>query len=400
MSLRILMVIHTPWSRDLGGPRAQMELGEELAARGDHVEKLSYEDVFPPAAPARPGSAGRILDFLRSNQSFAARAREYVRAHGHRFDVIDANQTDLPFPKRDLGFTGLLVARSVGLIPAYEEFERWARKRWPEPASPRELAWRALTWPGRRRRLRDVERSFRHADLINVSNLEDLETVSRSMGYGSKVVAFPFGLPEDRREAFRRARTSAGERLAACTVAFIGAWNSSKGSKDWPEIVRRVRERTPGARFLFLGTGLGPGHVLRDFSPGDREAVEVVPRYRSEDLPGLLARATVGAFPGYLEGFGFSVLEKVAAGLPTVTYDAPGPRETTRRLSRPIMVPPGDVAAFAERVSELLTLPVDRWTELSEDALAAAARLSWKEIAEETRAIYLQKLEEVRGRHS
>jgi glycosyltransferase involved in cell wall biosynthesis len=399
VSLRILMVIHTPWTRDLGGPRAQLELGEELTALGDHVEKFSYEDAFPPAARARPGSAGRLLDFLRANRSFATRAREHVRTHGHRFDVIDANQTDLPFPKSDLGFAGLLVARSVGLIPAYEEFECWAHERWPEPVSSRELAHRVLTWPGRRRRLRDVERSFRHADLINVSNRDDLETVSKSMGYGSRVVAFPFGLPEDRREAFRRARASAEERLAACTVAFIGAWNSRKGSKDWPEIVRRVRERTPGARFLFLGTGLGPEHVLRDFAPGDREAVEVVPSYRSEDLPALLSRATVGAFPGYLEGFGFSVLEKVAAGLPTVTYDAPGPRETMRQLARPVMVPRGDTAAFAARVSELLTLPPDHWTELSEDSLAAAARLSWKEIARETRAVYLQKLEEVRGRH-
>lgn len=398
MSLRILMVIHTPWTRDLGGPRAQLELGEELTRLGDHVEKLSYEDVFPPAAPARPGSVDRVLDFLRYNRSFADRAREHVRAHGHRFDVIDANQTDLPFPKWDLGFSGLLVARSVGLIPAYEEFERWARRRWPVPVSARELAWRALTWPGRRRRLRDVERSFRHADLVNVSNLDDLETVSRSMGYGAKVVAFPFGLPEDRCEAFRRARADVEERLAARTVAFIGTWNSRKGSEDWPEIVRRVRERTPGARFLFLGTGLGPEHVLRGFSPADREAVQVVPRYRSEELPGLLARATVGAFPGYLEGFGFSVLEKAAAGLPVIAYDAPGARETLRRFSRPIMVPPGEVAGFAARVCEVLDLPVDRWSELSEDALAAAARLSWREIAAETRAVYMKKLEEVRGR--
>lgn len=401
MSLRILMVIHTPWTRDLGGPRAQLELGEELAALGDHVEKFSYEDAFPlarTATAARPGTAGRLLDFLRSNRSFAAQAMSHVRAHGHRFDVIDANQTDLPFPKRELNFSGLLVARSVGLIPEYDRFERWARRRWPEPfslRSARDLAHRALTWPGYRRRLRDVERSFRHADLINVSSQDDLEAVSR-MGFGGKAVAFPFGLPEDRREAFRQARAGVAERLAAGTVAFIGAWNSRKGSKDWPEIVRRVRERVPRARFLFLGTGLGPEHVLRDF-PGDtREALEVVPRYRSEELPGLLSRATVGAFPGYLEGFGFSVLEKLAAGLPTVTYDAPGARESMRQLPRPAMVPPGDTAAFAGRVAELLELPAERWAALSEEALAAAARLSWQEIARETRAAYTDRLLEVR----
>lgn len=396
MSLRILMVIHTEWSPNLGGPRAQIELGEELAARGDQVEKFSYEDAFPPVPPAPPGSALRLRDFLRSNRSFAARARDYVRAHGHRFDVIDANQTDLPFPKRDLGFPGLLVARSVGLIPAYETFERWAARRWPEPPSARRLAHRTLTWPGHRRRLRDVQRSFRHADLVNVSNRDDLEAVARGMGLGAKVVMFPFGLPDARREAFREARAGVAERLAARTVAFIGAWNSRKGSRDWPAIVRRVRERVPDARFLFLGTGHDREYVLAGFPATDREGLEVVPRYESRDLPALLAGATVGAFPGYLEGFGFAVLEKLAAGLPTVTYDAPGPRDTMSLLETPGMVPLGDTDAFAGRIAGLLRLPSEAYAARSEESLRAAARLSWREIAAATREAYLRRLEEVR----
>jgi glycosyltransferase involved in cell wall biosynthesis len=397
LSLRVLMVIHTEWSPNLGGPRAQMELADELAAMGDHVEKFSHEDAFPPVPPARRGSALRVRDFLRSNRSFADRAREHVRAHGHRFDVIDANQTDLPFPKRVLGFSGLLVARSVGLIPAYEEFERWAARRWPEPPSARRLAHRALTWPGHRRRLRDVERSFRHADLINVSNRDDLETVGQEMGFGAKVVMFPFGLPEARRIAFRDARAGTAERLAARTVAFIGAWNSRKGSRDWPEIVRRVRERVPDARFLLLGTGHDREYVLSGFDPAGRAGIEVVPRYESPDLPSLLAGATAGAFPGYLEGFGFSVLEKLAAGLPTVTYDAPGPRDTMSLLASPAMVPAGDTAAFATRLAGLLTSSPERYAELSEDSLRAAARLSWREIAAATRETYLRRLREVNG---
>jgi glycosyltransferase involved in cell wall biosynthesis len=397
LSLRVLMVIHTEWSPNLGGPRAQIELGDELVAMGDHVEKFSYEDAFPPVPPARRGSALRMRDFLRSNRSFAARAREHVRAHGHRFDVIDANQTDLPFPKRDLGFSGLLVARSVGMIPAYEEFERWSSRRWPEPLSARRLAYRALTWPGHRRRLRDVERSFRHADLINVSNRDDLETVGHDMGFGGKVVMFPFGLPEARRLAFRDARAGVAERLAARTVAFIGAWNSRKGARDWPEIARRVRERVPDARFLLLGTGHDREYVLAGFDPADRAGIEVVPRYESRDLPALLAGATVGAFPGYLEGFGFSVLEKLAAGLPTVTYDAPGPRDTMSHLASPAMVPAGDAAAFASRVAGLLTVSPEDYAELSDDSLRAAARLSWREITAATRETYLRRLGEVKG---
>jgi glycosyltransferase involved in cell wall biosynthesis len=388
------MVIHTPWTPNLGGPRAQLELADELRAMGHEVEKFSYDDAFPDSSTPRPrGRAATLRQLLRSNLSFAARARAFVRAHAHRFDVIDANQTDLPFPKRDLGFSGLLVARSVGLIPAYRDFERLAARRWPEPPTPRRLAHAVLTYPGTRRRLRDVERSFRHADLINVSNCDDLATVAERMGYGPKVVAFPFGLSEARRQAFLRTRAAMAERLAACTVAFIGTWNSRKGARDWPLIVRRVRDRVPEARFLFLGTGLGPDLVLRDFSPEDRIGLAVVPAYESDELPRLLAPVTAGAFPGYLEGFGFSVLEKLAAGLPMVAYDAPGPRDALRRLQSSPMVPPGDVEAFAAKLADVLRLSPAAYAERSADSLRAAACFRWEEIARATLETYVERWE-------
>jgi glycosyltransferase involved in cell wall biosynthesis len=400
--LRILMVIHTLWSRNLGGPRAQLELAEELRAIGHEVEKLSYEDVFPEAALSedagapRRGRAGTVLRLLRSNRSFAARARAFLRSCPGRFDVVDANQTDLPFTKADLGFTGLLVARSVGLIPSYYEFERMAARRWPEPWTARRAAHTLLTLPATRRRLRDAGRSFRHADLINVSNQDDLAAVSGGMGYGDKVVAFPFGLSAARRQAFAARRAPAAERLASRTVAFIGTWNSRKGARDWPFIVRRVREHVPDARFLFLGTGLGRELVLRDFPVEERHGLEVVSAYESDELPDLLATAAAGAFPGYLEGFGFSVLEKLAAGLPTVTYDAPGPRDTMRRLDHPEMVPPGDLEAFAARLATLLRLTPEAWGERSADSTRAASCFRWEEIARQTAEVYRTRLEALR----
>jgi glycosyltransferase involved in cell wall biosynthesis len=397
--LRILMVIHTPWTRDLGAPRVQLELAEELRALGHRVEKFSYEDAFPRPASRnghRPGRLGQALAVLRANRSFAARAGAYVAAHARRFDVVEAHQTDLPLPKRRLGLGGLLVARSVGLIPVYREFERFAARRWPEPASARDLAHRALTWPGARRRNRDVLPSFRSADLINVSNRDDLRVVAEEMGFGDKAVMFPFGLSRSRAEAFARERATIAERLAAQTVAFIGTWNSRKGAKDWPEIVARVRRRVPGARFLFLGTGMSEEAVRRGFPAAEQESLAVVPAYRSEELPELLARATVGAFPGYLEGFGFGLLEKLAAGLPTVAYDAPGPREMLRRQGLRTGVPAGDVAAFADRLADLLTLAPDRYAAHAADSRRVAACFSWGEIAERTAECYRAAWERLR----
>jgi len=396
------MVIHTRWTRNLGGPRVQLELAEEMRTLGHEVEKLSYEDAFPDvsktAAPRRlPGRLGTAVALARSNRSFAARARDWVRARPGRFDVIDANQTDLPFPKRDLGFSGLLVARSVGLIPTYEAFDREAARRWPEPPSLRAWAHRTLTWPGTRRRRRDVEGSFRHADLINVSNRDDLAAVRDGMGFGLKAVMFPFGLSEERRLAFLTERAPVAERLAGRTVAFIGTWNQRKGARDWPEIAARVRERVPDARFLVLGTGLGAELVLRDFPPELRPAVRVVPFYDSAELPGLLSRAAAGAFPGYLEGFGFAVLEKLAAGLPTVAYDATGPRDVLGHLAGEPMVPRGDTGAFAARLAEILTAPAERWAERSAEATRVAALFSWRDIARRTLDTYQERRQRLAG---
>lgn len=152
LPLRILMVIHTPWSKNLGAPRVQMDLAEEMVRRGHRVEKFSVQDAFPAAgAPGSRGSWGRLVEFAASNRSLAVRAMAYLCANAERFDIVDANQTDLPCPKLQLGFRGLVVARSVGLIPAYDEFERWAARRWLRHRSARELADRALRWLARQR---------------------------------------------------------------------------------------------------------------------------------------------------------------------------------------------------------------------------------------------------------
>lgn len=398
--LRILMITHTPWTHDLGAPRVQLELAEELQRLGDTVEKFSFEDAFPERAGrgAPEGPLASLRRYLSSNLSFAARARGYVRANAGRFDVVDAHQTNLPFSKRDLRFAGLLVARSVGLVPAYRRFDALAGERWPEPRSPREALRRLVTYPGRRRNYRDVIPSFRCADLINVSSRDDLDALQDQPELAAKAVCLPFGMAEERLAAFQAAQAPAGDRLAARTVAFIGSWVPRKGAKDWPAIVRRVRSRVPEARFLFLGTGFDRAFVLRGFPPGDAASVEVVPAFKSEDLPGLLAGVTAGAYPGYLEGFGFAVLEKLAAGLPVIAYDAPGTRDMLRHRAGSPMVEPGDVEAFGDKVTGVLALPPDSYSLEAAESTRVAGLFRWRDIARQMRSLYVERLAHFGGK--
>jgi hypothetical protein len=45
--LQILMILHMPWNRNLGGSHVQLELAEEFRKLGHKVEKFDLYDAFP-----------------------------------------------------------------------------------------------------------------------------------------------------------------------------------------------------------------------------------------------------------------------------------------------------------------------------------------------------------------
>jgi len=385
--MRILFVNHTPWSRNLGAPRVQLEIGEEWQKLGHEVEKFSYEDAFP-----NPQSRWEKL-----TANFSAKAAAYVKQNAHRFDIVEANQTDLPFSKAALGIRGLLVARSVGLIPMYEIFDAQERAKYPQPFSWKGMIRSAINYPALRRRSTTVLPSFQVSDLVNVPNQDEVAYIKTHMGLGEKCRCFPFGLTDDRRQAFTQLAKPPASRIDRQEVAFIGVWCSRKGSRDWPQIVRCVRDRVPNARFLFLGTGQNRQQILDQLQVPDGEWLWVIPSFESADLPKLLSSATVGAFPSYIEGFGFAVLEKLAAGLPTIAYDVPGPREMLRHLDADWMVPAGNWELFSDRLIHLLQLSEDAYAKLSQACMTVSTQFLWRDIAANTLAAYSEKLAEVRA---
>jgi glycosyltransferase involved in cell wall biosynthesis len=169
---------------------------------------------------------------------------------------------------------------------------------------------------------------------------------------------------------------------------FIGSWCLRKGAADWPQIIARTRAIVPDATFRFLGTWRERGDVLRDLGLRDAEWISVVPHFDPHRLPILLATATVGALPSYIEGFPLSVLEQLAAGLPTVTYDVPGPRVAVSKLTREMMAPRGDTARFSELLAEILMLDQGSYEQLATECVAAAREFRWRKIAQASSDAY------------
>lgn len=73
-----------------------------------------------------------------------------------------------------------------------------------------------------------------------------------------------------------------------------------------------------------------------------------------DDMPAVLTQAHIACLPSYREGLPRFLIEAAASGLPLVTCDVPGCRETVRPEGNGLLVPPRDAAALAQALRRLI----------------------------------------------
>jgi glycosyltransferase involved in cell wall biosynthesis len=383
--LRILCIVNLPWDPRLGATRVWFELSEQWKKAGHKIDKFCLSDAFP-----KPTSSPAL--YVWRQVVFPYRAARYVRDHAAEFDVIDCLIGTLPYSKRSLGFSGILVGRSIGLYLAYTDFIRSSRQRWRD--QPRGKFLGRLFYPFTSWLLRrSADRALAHCDCFNVPNDEEKQALEQRCP-GGKIIVQPYGLNDAERAALAQAAQPAAVRLARKEVCFLGMWSVRKGSRDWPTIVRALWNSIPNALFAFLGTIMNEEIVLRDLELSPRESVRCIASYDPDHLPQLIRNCTVGLFPSYIEGFGLSVIEQLAAGIPTIAYDVPGPRHIfAGASSAQFLVPVGDTNAMVARATEILRMNESDYAVLSARCRQIAEQFRWEQIAANTAQDYRETLE-------
>jgi glycosyltransferase involved in cell wall biosynthesis len=167
------------------------------------------------------------------------------------------------------------------------------------------------------------------------------------------------------------------------TVLAFGMIRPYKGLGDAIEAVRRAGD----ARLLVAGEALEPLEPYREAASG----VDV--EWRLGYLPfeqtsRVFGDATVAIFPyrPELDQSG-ALLQALGAGVPAIAYDVGGIAEPIRRYGAGRVVPPGDVAALALAVRELLS-DAEQLEEARAGARRARAELTWDASAQAHLAVY------------
>lgn len=198
----------------------------------------------------------------------------------------------------------------------------------------------------------------RDADLILMSTplvARHFAELEASLGLKPSVT-LPTGYGVDLEQLPRRPENAADYEYDA---VLLGRIHQTKGVLDVPALWQAVRQQRPGAKLLIIGEGPHREELQRRLTEvglgAASGAVTFTGGISDPEKNRLLPRCRIGLSLSREEGWGLSVTEFLAVGLPVVAMEVPVFRDIfPGQLD---LVPPGDTNATATRVLHWLNHP-------------------------------------------
>ena len=214
-----------------------------------------------------------------------------------------------------------------------------------------------------------------HFLVISPSTKEDL--VRRGIG-PERIKVILCGLDHD------RYRNLGLERFEEPTIVHLGRLRRYKSVEVALRAMLRIREKLPAAKLVIIGDGPHKPALEREAKRlGLERSVQFFGFMKHEELVRFLNRAHLLINPSPKEGWGLTVVEANACGVPVVASDRPGLRDSVRDGGTGFLVPYGEAAAFAEKSLAILG-DRDLWLRMSAGALERVRELTWERCARET----------------
>ena len=179
-------------------------------------------------------------------------------------------------------------------------------------------------------------------------------------------------------------------------VVYVGRLEAYKHVDVMLRAMAQLGDRFPDCEILVIGKGAArPSLEALAQELGIAERTRFTGFVSDEERDALVGEARVCVCPSVKEGWGITVIEANALGVPVVATDAPGLRDAVRHDETGLLVADAAPEVFSERLAsavERLLTDEALLTRLSSQALAWSRRFDWDssaqrmaEVIEETR---------------
>jgi D-inositol-3-phosphate glycosyltransferase len=395
--------------RDSGGMNVYVrEIARELAARGIEVDVFTrwrepgdpqIQELAPGARvihiPSGPIRYIRKMEVYDRIGQFTSSVLEYVDAHGLAYDLIHSHYWLSAVVARELSARWELptvhMSHTLGLVKLEVSDE--------EPDAESDI------------RVEIERRAVRQSSaVVAASEIEADELLRLYDADASKLNVVPCGVDTDQFRPQRQvdAREALGRDQCERLVLFVGRIEQIKGIDVLLDALGLLFKRRPDLRgevcLLVVGGALDPG----DDAPETEKVKELrrmVHQHRMEDSVDFVgsvdqqrlalwySAADVCAVPSLTESFGLVALESMACGTPVVATRVGGLQTVVEDGESGLLVPPGDHAALAEAIEQVLMDHRLRM-HLAHGARERAEGFTWHRVGDGIEAVYDRALAE------
>lgn len=183
----------------------------------------------------------------------------------------------------------------------------------------------------------------------------------------------------------RRKRDEFGTPL----VVYCGRLEDEKGVQVLIDALPLLREQVPDARAVVIGTGSALARLKARVQRRRLGSAVTFTGYISDDdVRAIVAAADVAVVPSLYEPFGLVALEAMALGAPVIVSRTGGLARIVEDGRTGWLVAPGDAAALARAIEEVLSSPRVARARATAARAVVAERYGWVAIAERTDSVY------------
>ncbi|ACU74533.1 glycosyl transferase group 1 [Catenulispora acidiphila DSM 44928] len=355
-----------PWQRSAGGAEAfAHEVARGFVARGDTVDFLTSREPGQPRSELHEG-----IRWLRRGGRWTVYAGVFgrlirARLRGPAYDFVIDCQNGIPF------FSPLAVSRrrtGVAIVVHHVHDEQFATHF----SRPLAALGRWLEGPAARQVYR------RHtAVAVSESTITAMRTRLRWTG---AIELIHNGVAT---EGFQRLSLPPALPLASASaprLVAVGRLVRHKRLEHVLHLADDLAETWPGIEIHIIGRGPDESRIREAASRlHHADRVHIHGHLATQAKNHLLQSAWLHLSASQGEGWGLSVLEAAALGVPTVAYDVDGLRDAIRDGVTGWLVPPGDTLAdTVSGVLKELDSDPERASEVKGACLAWAARFDWE----------------------